>query len=140
MPVKLRLVKRGTKTYPTWKVIAQHHEKMPRHRRLETLGSFDPNYTRQKFNILRLNVPRVQYWLAKGAEPSPAVNRLFAIADLMPRVVLRTKNYPAEEFKKLQFDFDWRTSFALDQFEQFGMQTTKESVYRKTSELLLETK
>lgn len=44
---------------------------------------------------LRLNIPRIQYWLSVGAQPSDTVRRLLAQAGILPQPPVRRDN-PAD--------------------------------------------
>jgi small subunit ribosomal protein S16 len=54
-------------------------------RHLEVLGTYDPLAGRvSKTKEVRLNVERIEYWLAMGAQPSDKVHWLFGKAGLVP--------------------------------------------------------
>ena len=47
-------------------------------------GTYNPLVDRNGVKQLRLNIPRVKYWLAVGAQPSPPLRRLLASFNLLP--------------------------------------------------------
>lgn len=71
--VKIRLARHGTKKRPFYRIVAAHSEKARNGRFLEILGTFDP---RAAENPVNLKPERIQYWLGKGAQPSPTVLQL----------------------------------------------------------------
>jgi small subunit ribosomal protein S16 len=71
--VKIRLARHGTKKRPFYRIVAAHGEKARNGRFLEILGTFDP---RAAENQVNLKPERIQYWLGKGAQPSPTVKQL----------------------------------------------------------------
>ena len=73
MSVKLRLARHGSKKRPYYRLVAAS-SRMPRDGRfLEHVGSYDPLHDPP---AVKLNRPRVQYWLDQGALPSPTVKKL----------------------------------------------------------------
>ena len=47
-------------------------------------GTYDPLVDKHGIKQLRLNVPRVKYWIAVGAQPSDTMRRLLAQFNLLP--------------------------------------------------------
>ena len=47
-------------------------------------GTYDPLVDKHGVKQLRLNVPRVKYWIAVGAQPSDTMRRLLAQFNLLP--------------------------------------------------------
>lgn len=71
--VKLRLQRYGTKKRPFYRVVAADARNRRDGRFIEQLGFYDP-VTRAEG--LRLDVDRVKYWMAHGAQPSQTVESL----------------------------------------------------------------
>jgi len=73
MAVTLRLTRCGGKKSPHYRVVAAD-ERSPRDGRLiEQIGTYDP---RQDPPAVKLDLPRLDHWLACGAVPSETVGQL----------------------------------------------------------------
>jgi small subunit ribosomal protein S16 len=73
MAVTLRLTRCGGKKSPHYRVVAAD-ERSPRDGRLiEQVGTYDP---RQDPPVVKLDMPRLEHWLAAGAVPSETVGQL----------------------------------------------------------------
>jgi small subunit ribosomal protein S16 len=73
MAVTLRLTRCGGKKSPHYRVVAAD-ERSPRDGRLiEQVGTYDP---RQEPPVVKLDMPRLDHWLASGAVPSETVGQL----------------------------------------------------------------
>lgn len=73
MAVTLRLTRCGGKKSPHYRVVAAD-ERSPRDGRLiEQVGTYDP---RQEPPVVKLDMPRLEHWLAAGAVPSETVGQL----------------------------------------------------------------
>lgn len=73
MQVRIRLARHGSKKKPFYRVVASP-TRFPRDGRfLEVLGTYDP---RNKARGTNLNVDAIKNWVSRGAELSPAVQRI----------------------------------------------------------------
>jgi small subunit ribosomal protein S16 len=73
MAVTLRLTRCGGKKTPHYRVVAAD-ERSPRDGRLiEQVGTYDP---RQNPALVKLDMARLDHWLACGAVPSETVGQL----------------------------------------------------------------
>ncbi len=63
----------GTKKKPFYRLVVSDSRKVPTSRVLESVGYYDP---RPKQAVVEVNLERADYWLAKGAQPSPTVREL----------------------------------------------------------------
>ncbi|MCM8766731.1 MAG: 30S ribosomal protein S16 [Candidatus Omnitrophica bacterium] len=70
MATKIRLVRKGKRNRPFFRVIAVSDEKDGRGDVLEVLGYYDPLPDPAIFQVKE---DRVKYWLSVGAKPSPTV-------------------------------------------------------------------
>jgi small subunit ribosomal protein S16 len=71
--VKIRLMRAGAKKRPYYRLIAID-ERSPRDgRKLEELGTYDPV---AKPIQIRLKAERIEKWLGRGAQPTPAAKAL----------------------------------------------------------------
>ena len=90
--VKIRLRRMGAKKQPTYRfVVADAHS--PRDGRfLEILGHYNP---RTEPKTLVVDQEKAKEWLAKGAQPSDPVRRLFAELGIVERgPIPETKRAP----------------------------------------------
>lgn len=71
--LRLRLTRRGAKKDPYYRVIVTERESPRDGRFVEIVGHYNPA---QKPALLHLDLPRVDYWLGRGAQPSQTVNSL----------------------------------------------------------------
>ena len=72
MSVKIRLSRIGKKSRPYWRIIAVDSRKKRDGAFLDDLGTYDPI----KHEVIQLAAERINAWVAKGAECSPAVVKL----------------------------------------------------------------
>jgi small subunit ribosomal protein S16 len=73
MSVKIRLARSGAKKRPFYRIVAADARAPRDGRFLEKLGTYDPM---TETGTLRLDEPRIQYWIGVGAQPTDAVRRL----------------------------------------------------------------
>lgn len=71
--VKIRLVRRGKRHAPFYRIVASHNTSPRNGRFIENLGYYDP--TRDPA-IVHLEEDRVIHWLESGAEPTSTANSL----------------------------------------------------------------
>ena len=71
--VKIRLTRGGAKGRPHYRVVAIDHRRRRDGRPLDYLGSYDPSCDPARID---LKSERIEQWLAKGAQLSPAVASL----------------------------------------------------------------
>jgi small subunit ribosomal protein S16 len=86
--VKIRLRRMGAKKQPTYRFIVCD-AKSPRDGAfIEILGHYNP---RTEPKTVVVNQEKVKAWLAKGAQPSDPVRRLFAELGLVERAPIYAK-------------------------------------------------
>lgn len=73
MSVRLRLARGGAKKRPFYRIVAADTRSPRDGRFLEKLGTYNPNTDP---STVELNMPRVEYWMGNGAQPSETVARL----------------------------------------------------------------
>ena len=71
--VKIRLSRGGAKKRPFYRIIAIDERRQTNGRALEFLGTFDPM---PEPEVIHLKKDRIDAWIAKGAQMSPAVKAL----------------------------------------------------------------
>jgi len=73
MALKIRLTRIGTTHQPHYRVVVAEARSRRDGDPTEVLGTYDP---RAKFNGVKLDLARVDYWLSKGAKPSDTLHAL----------------------------------------------------------------
>ncbi len=71
--VAIRLKRLGTKKRPHSRIVVIDHRKSRDGRALEEIGFYDPS---QEPPFFKINVERANFWISKGAIPSPTVKQL----------------------------------------------------------------
>ena len=69
--LKIRLSRIGKRGQAYFRVIVTEHTKKPKGEYLELLGTYNPHE-----KVLNIKKDRIEYWVSKGAQPSPTVNNL----------------------------------------------------------------
>jgi small subunit ribosomal protein S16 len=73
--VCIRLMRRGAKKRPYYRVVVADSRRFRDGKFIEKLGSYDPLPQNPK---VELDLERVEYWIQKGARPSETVRSLIA--------------------------------------------------------------
>ncbi len=73
--VTIRLTRRGSRNQPYFHVVVTDHRKRQGGKSLEQVGFYNPK-ARGNETPMRLDLPRIDYWLSKGAQQSERVNHL----------------------------------------------------------------
>jgi small subunit ribosomal protein S16 len=77
LSVKIRLARHGAKKAPYYRVVIAD-ERAPRDGRfIEEVGRYNP---RTHPSMIKLDIPKIDAWLFKGAQPTDRVAKLIAIA------------------------------------------------------------
>ncbi len=77
MSLKIRLTRGGAKKRPFYRIVVAD-ARMPRDGRfVERIGAFDPLKAKDDATRLEVDVEKAKAWLAKGAQPTDRVLRLF---------------------------------------------------------------
>ena len=85
MSVVIRLARAGTKKRPVYHVVVAD-SRFPRDGRfIERLGYFNPLLAKDNELRLKLDMEKVKFWLAKGAQPSDRVSRFLDAAGVAKR-------------------------------------------------------
>jgi small subunit ribosomal protein S16 len=69
----IRLMRTGAKKRPSYRVVVKEQRSKRDGACLENVGTYNP--TREPAEI-NLKLDRVRYWIERGAQPSPTVDRL----------------------------------------------------------------
>jgi small subunit ribosomal protein S16 len=81
MAVRIRLTRVGATKQPTYRVVVADSRSARDSRSIETIGHYDP---RKDPVEIAIDTERAKAWLAKGAQPSDTVSRLFKVAGVLP--------------------------------------------------------
>ncbi len=73
--VTIRLTRRGAKNSPFYHVVVTDSRKRQGGKSLEMVGFFNP-VARKADTKLKLDLPRIDYWVSKGAQQSDRVKHL----------------------------------------------------------------
>jgi small subunit ribosomal protein S16 len=73
--VTIRLTRRGARNQPFYHVVVTDSRKRQGGKSLEMVGFFNPS-ARKNDTKLRLDLPRIDFWLGKGAQQSERVGAL----------------------------------------------------------------
>jgi small subunit ribosomal protein S16 len=93
--VKIRLRRMGAKKQPTYRFVVADARSPRDGRFIEILGHYNP---RTEPREVVVNEEKAKAWLAKGAQPSDTVRRLFAEKGIMDRgPIPETRRKPKSE-------------------------------------------
>jgi small subunit ribosomal protein S16 len=81
MAVRIRLTRVGATKQPSYRVVVSDSRSARDGRSIETLGHYNPRTTPAEFAV---DEAAAKAWLAKGAQPSDTVARLFREAGILP--------------------------------------------------------
>jgi small subunit ribosomal protein S16 len=81
MAVRIRLTRVGAHKQPAYRVVVADARSARDGRAIETLGHYNPRSEPVEFAV---DEAKAKAWLAKGAQPSDTVVRLFRQAGILP--------------------------------------------------------
>jgi small subunit ribosomal protein S16 len=81
MAVRIRLTRVGATKQPSYRVVVADSRSARDSRAIETIGHYNPRTEPVEVNI---DADKAKSWLAKGAQPSETVVRLFRNAGILP--------------------------------------------------------
>jgi small subunit ribosomal protein S16 len=81
MAVRIRLTRVGATKQPTYRVVVADSRKARDSRSIDTIGHYNP---RTEPIEVTIDADKAKQWLAKGAQPSNTVARLFRNAGILP--------------------------------------------------------
>ena len=85
MSMKIRLARGGSKKRPFYRIVAAD-SRMPRDGRfIEKLGTYNPLLPKDSEDRVKMDVERVQYWLAQGAQTTDRVSRMLEAAGVVDK-------------------------------------------------------
>ena len=77
MAVKIRLARHGAKKHPVYRVVVADARARHDGQIIEQVGRYNPNMDP---SVIELDLPRVEDWISKGAQPTDTVKRLIETA------------------------------------------------------------
>lgn len=86
MKLSIRLQQKGKKNHPYWWIVVAPNRRNMFGRYAEHVGIWCP---REGVNIKRqiiLNIPRVKYWISKGAVPTMKVHKFLSMWNMYPKL------------------------------------------------------
>jgi len=81
MAVRIRLTRVGATKQPAYRVVVADSRSARDGRSIETIGHYNPRVDPIEVNI---DAEKAAAWLAKGAQPSDTVARLFRRVGILP--------------------------------------------------------
>ena len=81
MAVRIRLTRVGAHKQPSYRVVVADGRSARDSRAIETIGHYNPRSEPIELNV---DADKAKAWLAKGAQPSDTVVRLFKQAGILP--------------------------------------------------------
>ncbi len=85
MAMKIRLARGGSKKRPFYRIVAAD-SRMPRDGRfIEKLGTYNPLLPKDSEDRVKMDVERIQHWLAQGAQPTDRISRMLENAGVLPK-------------------------------------------------------
>jgi small subunit ribosomal protein S16 len=73
--VTIRLTRRGSRNLPYYHVVVTDHRQRQGGKGLELVGFYNPK-PRKNETPIRLDLPRIDHWVSKGAQLSERVDHL----------------------------------------------------------------
>ena len=126
MAMKIRLARGGSKKRPFYRVVAAD-SRMPRDGRfIEKLGTYNPLLPKDSEERVKLNVERVQHWLAQGAQPTDRIARMLEAAGVTPKTA-RNNPKKAVPGKKAQDRADAKAAKAAEAAAAAAAPTAEEA-------------
>ncbi|MEM0935859.1 MAG: 30S ribosomal protein S16 [Pseudomonadota bacterium] len=116
MAMKIRLARGGSKKRPFYRIVAAD-SRMPRDGRfIEKLGTYNPLLPKDSEERVKMDMERVQYWLAQGAQPTDRISRFLEAAG---HTAKKERNNPqkAQPGKKAQERAEERAAKAAEASE-----------------------
>jgi small subunit ribosomal protein S16 len=81
MAVRIRLTRVGATKQPTYRLVVADSRSARDSRAIDTIGHYNPRTEPIELNV---DEDKAKAWLAKGAQPSDTVTRLFKQAGILP--------------------------------------------------------
>ncbi len=92
----------GAKKRPFYKIVVADSRRPRDGKFIEKVGFFNPLPPKDKKERLNLDIERIKYWLAQGAQPSERIARFLGQAEVIPMPAQRNNPIKAKPKKKAQ--------------------------------------
>ena len=92
----------GAKKRPFYKIVVADSRRPRDGKFIEKVGFFNPLLPKDKKERLNLDIERIKYWLAQGAQPSERIARFLGQAEVIPMPAQRNNPIKAKPKKKAQ--------------------------------------
>ena len=94
--VVIRLARHGAHKRPFYRIVVADQRKRRDGRVIEQVGTYDPN---KEPSEIRIDLEKVDEWIAKGAQPSERVAKIIALerGEALPEKVAKRAAMKAEE-------------------------------------------
>ncbi len=93
-----RLSRTGKKKQPFFRLVVQDKKHDPWSPAVEVVGNINPRLEKKD---AVLNKERIEYWLSKGAQPSPTVHNLFVDLGIVKAEKVKHTRITAARAKKI---------------------------------------
>ena len=100
--LKIRMSRGGAKKRPFYKIVVADSRRPRDGKFIEKVGFFNPLLPKDKKERLNLDIDRIKYWLAQGAQPSERIARFLGQAEVIPMPAQRNNPIKAKPKKKAQ--------------------------------------
>ena len=97
--VSLRLARVGRKGQPSFRIIVVDKQKDPFGKSIEILGKYAPQMTPKLVDIKK---ERVEYWLSKGAQPTPTVHNILVAQGMISEKKVKTSHTTKKRAAKIE--------------------------------------
>ncbi len=85
MATKIRLARGGSKKRPYYRIVVADIRSPRDGRFIEKVGSYNPMLPKDSEDRVKLDIERIQHWLANGAKPTDRVHRFLDAAGVLKR-------------------------------------------------------
>ncbi|XP_072282365.1 small ribosomal subunit protein bS16m [Pyxicephalus adspersus] len=82
--VVIRLSLGGCSNRPFYRIVAAYNKRARDGKHLDKLGTYDPMPNVYNEKLVSLNIERIKYWIASGAQVTKPVAKLFGLAGFFP--------------------------------------------------------
>ena len=89
MSVRIRLARGGAKHRPVHKIVVADKRCRRDGRFIEELGLYNPLLPKDSKDALHVDVEKAKAWLAKGAEPTERIQKLFALLGICEKPAIK---------------------------------------------------
>lgn len=96
--IVFRLSRTGKKKQPYFRIVVQDKQRDPWSPAIEVVGNVNPRLEKKD---AVLNKERIEYWLSKGAQPSPTVHNLFVDLGIMKEDKVKHTRITAKRAKQI---------------------------------------